>query len=185
MILFGFEKWGFWVWLNVLWLNICLRWASVCVVVIALVWIFGFQMNGDFWVSNEWWFLGFKWTVVGWVFALYRLVPVEVGGWEGKGYYYYHHFVCVVFSMSWVFSFALHYAMASLCIKNFFVQPQGSGIHARKQQPCLEWLWDGLESSQNKTYCVHSKSPMILLPTSLAQVLITFLPILETTRRNL
>ena len=25
----------------------------VCVVVIALVWIFGFQMNGNFWVSNE------------------------------------------------------------------------------------------------------------------------------------
>ena len=46
-------------------------------------------------------------------------------------------------------------------------------------------VWDGLESSQNKTYCVHSKSPMILLPTSLAQVLITFLPILETRRRNL
>ena len=58
-------------------------------------------------------------------------------------------------------------------------------FHARKQEPCLEWLWDGLESSQNKTYCVHSKSPMILLPTSLAQVLITFLPILETRRRNL
>ena len=26
---------------------------QICVVVIALVWIFGFQMNGDFWVSNE------------------------------------------------------------------------------------------------------------------------------------
>ena len=58
MILFGFEKWGFWVWLNVLWLNICLRWACVCVVVIALVWIFGFQMNGDFWVSNKRWLDG-------------------------------------------------------------------------------------------------------------------------------
>ena len=75
----------------------------------------GYSFGLDFWVSNEWWFLGFKWTVVGRVFALYRLVPVEVGGWEGKGYYYYHHFVCVVFSMSWVFSFALHSAMASLC----------------------------------------------------------------------
>ena len=30
----------------------------VCVVVIALVWIFGFQMNGDFWVSNERWLDG-------------------------------------------------------------------------------------------------------------------------------
>ena len=73
----------------------------------------------------------------------------------------------------------------TLRIKNFFVQPQGSSIHARKQQPRSGWLWDGLESSQNKTYCMHSKSPMTLLPTSLAHVLITFLPILETTRRNL
>ena len=30
----------------------------MCVVVIALVWIFGFQMNGDFWVSNERWLDG-------------------------------------------------------------------------------------------------------------------------------
>ena len=30
----------------------------VCVVVIALVWIFGFQMNGDFWVSSERWLDG-------------------------------------------------------------------------------------------------------------------------------
>ena len=30
----------------------------VCVVVIALVWIFGFQMNGDFWVSNKQWLDG-------------------------------------------------------------------------------------------------------------------------------
>ena len=105
----------------------------------------GYSFGLDFWVSNEWWFLGFKWTVVGWVFALYRLVPVEVGGWEGKGYYYYHHFVCVVFSMSWVFSFALHYAMASLCIKNFFVQPQGSGIPCKKTRAlsrmALGWAW--------------------------------------------
>ena len=73
----------------------------------------------------------------------------------------------------------------TLRIKNFFVQPQGSSIHARKQQPRSGWLWDRLESSQNKTYCMHSKSPMTLLPTSLAHVLITFLPILETRRRNL
>ena len=68
MILFGFEKWGFWVWLNVLWLNICLRWACECVCVCC-----GYSFGLDFWVSNEWWFLGFKWTVVGWVFTLYRL----------------------------------------------------------------------------------------------------------------
>ena len=30
----------------------------MCVVVLALVWIFGFQMNGDFWVSNERWLDG-------------------------------------------------------------------------------------------------------------------------------
>ena len=114
MILFGFEKWGFWVWLNVLWLNICLM-VSLCVCVCC-----GYSFGLDFWVSNEWWFLGFKRTMVGWVFALYRLVPVEVGGWEGKGYNYHYHCVFVVFSMSWVFSFALHYAMASLWFIVFF-----------------------------------------------------------------
>ena len=47
----------------------------------------------------------------------------------------------------------------TLRIKNFFVQPQGSSIHARKQQPRSGWLWDGLDSSQNKTYCMLPNPP--------------------------
>ena len=45
------------------WACVC----QICVVVIALVWIFGFQMNGDFWVSNERWLdRGLHFTDPGW-----------------------------------------------------------------------------------------------------------------------
>ena len=40
------------------WISVRGELMCVCFVVIALVWIFGFQMNGDFWVSNERWLDG-------------------------------------------------------------------------------------------------------------------------------
>ena len=76
---------GFWVWLNVLWLNIYLKWACVCVVVIALVWIFRFQMNGDFWVSNERWLDGCSlYRHLGWCQWVLKWVILCVSYWVSE-----------------------------------------------------------------------------------------------------
>ena len=54
----------------------------MCVMVIALVWIFRFQMNGDFWVSNERWLDEC---------SLYRLGLMSMG-------FEMSHFVCELLS---------------------------------------------------------------------------------------
>ena len=60
----------------------------MCVVVIALVWIFGFQMNGDFWVSNERWLDG----CLNFTDLCLRSRRVRR---KMIYYYYYYHCVCV------------------------------------------------------------------------------------------